>query len=119
MIVITKLIDAPRCCLPGDKFQLTISDTLGCEVIVSENITVAKTIDFIASFRFALENGTCPGFHLMGVFACKSELPEELKNAVMLEDLTKKQYKNFVKSVGVSVDKQPKKVKSRNKQCKD
>ena len=47
----------------------------------------------------------------MGVFACKSELPEELKNAVMLEDLTPKQYKNFVKSVGVKIEPEKKRKK--------
>jgi hypothetical protein len=92
---------------PGDEFHLTIKDGLNYEVVISEKITVNKVIDFIASFRFALEDGTCPGFHLMGVFACKSELPEELKNAVMLNDLTKKQYANFAKSVGVKLEKQP------------
>ncbi len=74
MIIITKLLDTVRRVYPGDSFNLTISDDLGCQILISEEITVAKTIDFIASFRFALEDGTCPGFHLTGIFANKDEL---------------------------------------------
>jgi hypothetical protein len=90
--------------MPGDEFHLTIKDGMDCEVVIHEKITVSKCIDFIGSFRFALEDGTCPGFHLMGVFACKAELPKELQEAVMLKDLTPEQYEKFAKSVGVEVD---------------
>lgn len=103
MIVITSKSDIVRCVTPGDEFHLTITDALGSEVIINENITVSKIIDFVASFRFALDDGTCPGFHLMGVFACKSELPKELQDAVMFEDLTEQQQKKFLDSVGVSI----------------
>ena len=109
MIVVTSLCDTPRCVMPGDTFNLSIQDRLGSEVIVRETITVSKTIDFIASFRFALEDGTCPGFYLMGVFACKSELPVELQEAVMFDDLTQKQKDNFVKSVGIEIEDKKKK----------
>jgi hypothetical protein len=113
MIVITSLSTIPRRVRPGDEFHLTIKDWFDCEAVISEKITVDKVIDFIASFRFALEDGTCPGFHLIGVFASKSELPEELKNAVMLNDLTKKQYANFAKSVGAKIEKQTKKKRGK------
>lgn len=103
MIIITKLLDTVRRVYPGDSFNLTISDDLGCQILISEEITVAKTIDFIASFRFALEDGTCPGFHLTGIFANKNELPEEMKNAVMFDDLTAAQQRNFINSVGVKI----------------
>lgn len=114
MIVITKLSDIPRYVFPGDEFHLTISDDLHCEVVIREKITVCKTVDFIAAFRFALEDGTCPGFHLMGVFACKSELPKELQEAVLLKDLTPEQYERFAKSVGCEVDRNTKKCDSYN-----
>lgn len=100
MIVITSLCERPRKVLAGDEYQLRVTDATGCEVIIRETIAVDKTIDFVASFRFALENGTCPGFHLTGVFACKAELPLELKNAKMLHDLTKEQQANFISSCG-------------------
>lgn len=103
MIVITKLYEGERYVCPGDEFQLCIKDDLFCEVLIRETITVSKVINFIASFRFALEDGTCPGFHLTGVFANKDELPKELKDAVMLEDLTPEQYANFAKSVGIKL----------------
>jgi hypothetical protein len=105
MIVITRKYETPRYVRRGDIFNLTIKDGMEYEVVIRETITVDRAIDFIASFRFALDDGTCPGFHLMGVFACKSELPEELKNAVMLEDLTKEQRRNFEKTVGVELQK--------------
>jgi hypothetical protein len=103
MIVITKLDDTPRYVCPGDEFHLTIRDDFLSEVVINEKITVHKTIDFIASFRFALEDGTCPGFHLTGVFACKSELPKELRESVLFENLTPEQQKNFSKSVGIDI----------------
>lgn len=100
MIVITKLSKDLIYVCPGDIFRLTITDDLSHKVIISEKITKTKTIDFIASFRFALENGICPGFHLTGIFANSTELPIEIQEAVMLEDLTKEQYDNFKKSIG-------------------
>lgn len=103
MIVITSLNTTPRVVFPGDEFHLRVTDLTGSEVVIRETITVEKTIDFIASFRFALEDGTCPGFHLMGVFACRSELPQELQDAVMLDNLSPEQRERFVASVGIKV----------------
>lgn len=103
MIVITSLDTTPKVLLPGDEFHLTVTDATGSQVVIRETITVEKTIDFIASFRFALEDGTCPGFHLMGVFACRSELPIELQNAVVLNDLSPEQRERFIASVGIKV----------------
>jgi len=103
MIVITKLIDSVRYVIPGDEFHMTIHDATGCEVIIREKITVSKVINFIATFRFALEDGICPGFHLTGIFANKDELPVEMKNAKTLSQLTKEQLKNFTESVGIEI----------------
>lgn len=103
MIVITHLNRTPRVVFPGDYFNLTVSDKFGCEVVIREEITVAKTLDFIATFRFALEDGTCPGFHLTGIFANSQELPVEIQNAVMIEDLPPDKYQRFVSSCGVKV----------------
>jgi hypothetical protein len=101
MIVITHLDNKVRRVDPGDKFHLTITDDTGCEIVISEEITVSNIIDFIASYRFALEDGNCAGFHLCGVFANKKSLPVELKNAKMLNELTEKQLNNFKKTVGI------------------
>jgi hypothetical protein len=103
MIIITSLNTQSRWVGPGDEFRLTIRDGLDCEVVIREIVTVGKEINFVASFRFALEDGTCPGFHLIGVFANKDELPKELKEAKFLEDLTPKQYLNFTKSIGTEL----------------
>ncbi len=105
MIVITSLSEWVKHVLPGETFRLTVKDMLGCEVIIEEEITVSKKIDFIASYRFCLEDGTCPGFHLCGIFGNKAELPKEMIRAVRIEDLTKEQHENLVKSVGVKVRK--------------
>lgn len=103
MIVITKLNETPRRLFPGDRFCLTVCDLTGFSVVIEEEITVEKVIDFIASFRFTLEDGTCPGFHLMGVFACKSDLPQELRDATHINDLTPEQLDNFTSSIGVKL----------------
>ena len=100
MIVITNLDNTPREVYPGDQFNLSVTDQTGTTVIIKGEITVTKIIDFIATFRFALEDGTVPGFHLMGVFACQNELPIEFQNAVMLGDLTDTQHENFIASIG-------------------
>ena len=102
MIVFTSIATAARSVAPGDEFALTITDGMGCSVLVTEKITEYKVIDFIASFRFALPDGTCPGFHLMGVFAVKSELPDELANGIRVEDLTEAQRKRFMATCGTT-----------------
>jgi hypothetical protein len=101
MIVITSLSERSRFVCEGDEFRMTITDNMGCEVVIREIITVSKTIDFIATYRFALEDGTCPGFHLCGIFGVKKELPKEIEEATMLGALTSAQYENFANSVGV------------------
>lgn len=103
MIVITSLNQNPIYVCAGDTFQLTITDDMDCQVVISENITTQKTINFTASYRFALEDGTCPGFHLSGVFANKDELPKELADAKMLDQLTETQYENFARTVGIKI----------------
>ena len=105
MIVITSLTRTERHVVPGDTFNLAIRDGLNCEVLISETITVAKTIDFFASYRFTQEDGMCLGFHLCGIFGNSKELPIEIKEAKMLEDLTKEQYRNLEESVGIKLPK--------------
>lgn len=103
MIVITSLSEISRHVCQGDTFNLTIHDGMHHEVIIKEEITVTKEINFIASYRFALEDGTCPGFHLCGIFGNSKELPKEIREAKMFDDLTRKQQKKFVKSVGIKL----------------
>ncbi len=104
MIVITHLDEREFYVYRGDRFQLTISDTMNSTVCIDEEITGKRKINFMASFRFALEDGNCAGFHLAGIFANSKELPEEIKNAVLFKDLTKQQKENFLSSVGVSIN---------------
>lgn len=94
---------------PGDKFKLTIiNNIIGIEapvgeVVIEEVITKHMVIDFVASFRFALEDGTCDGNHLAGIFANSRELPKEIKAGVMIDDLTPEQFENFKKSVAIEI----------------
>lgn len=111
MIIITSIMEKEFYLCSDDTFNLTISDALGSTVVISETIKVTKTINFIASYRFALKSGRCPGFHLCGVFGNKKELPEEMQKAKFLEDLTSKQYENFIKSVGIEISSTRQKTK--------
>lgn len=103
MIVITSLNTTPRKVEPGDRFRLCVRDQTNCEIVIDEEITVARTIDFIASFRFALEDGTCSGFHLTGIFANRATLPIELQNARMFTELPPEQRERFIASCGTKV----------------
>lgn len=101
MIVITSLDTTERKLMPGDLFKLNIRDATGHHVAICEEITEYKTINYIASYRFALEDGTCTGFHLCGIFANKDALPVEIIQAVRLEDLTTEQRENFNRTSGI------------------
>lgn len=103
MIVLTSVSTYSRHVMPTDVFSLKIEDEMGCEIIIEEQIIVHKIINFIASYRFALEDGTCPGFHLCGIFGNQDELPKEIVNAHRLEDLSDEQYRNFCSSVGTFI----------------
>jgi len=70
---------------------------------LSEEITKAGVIDYVASYRFTNENGACLGFHLCGIFANSGELPAEIVNAKMIEDLTPEQRAVFVTTANVKV----------------
>lgn len=101
MIVLTAINCNPKHVMDGDEFRMLVTDSTGCEVMVTEQITVTKTIDFVAAFRFALEDGTCPGFHLTGIFGCIQELPKEILRGKLLEELTDEQAQRFAQSCGV------------------
>lgn len=100
MIVLTSVERQAFYVSPGDTFNLSVKSGSFETKIITEEITVSKIIDFIASFRFAMEDGTCMGFHLSGFFGNSKELPQEIRDAKQLEDLTELQRKNFIASVG-------------------
>ena len=102
MIVITSLSPSVFHLHSGDRFTLNVQDELGGEILINEEIKVDRVIDFIASYRFALGDGTVTGFHLAGIFANKKELPQEIQNAVMFNDLAPAKQKRFVESCGLA-----------------
>ena len=101
MIVLTEVRRKVFCVSTGDSFNLSVRGGDKKETIITEEITVTKVIDFIASFRFAMEDGKCLGFHLSGFFGNSTELPKEIQEAKRFEDLTEMQRKYFTESVGV------------------
>lgn len=105
VIVLTSVNEGySRSVVPGDEFHLSIADGVnGTTDVIVEEIAVAKIIDYWASFRFTGDDGTCVGFHLSGFFGNRNELPDEIKNAVRVQDLTPEQYGNFVKSLGIKI----------------
>ena len=108
MIVITTLDTETYYIAAGSKFQLTISGTTSLYgamgiVVIEEECTKCGFVDFCASFRFTLDDGTCVGNHFCGIFARESELPEEIKNAKMIKDLSPKQRENFFKSINIKI----------------
>jgi len=104
MIILTSRTDhTAHAVVPGDMFRLTIKSENFEDVVISEDITEAKVINFYASYRFALEDGTCVGFHLCGIFANKKSLPKEILEAKTIEDLTPSQRENFIRSCGVKI----------------
>lgn len=100
MIVLTQVIRNYRVLSAGDRFQLTIRDATSSSVIIDEEITSDRVIDYVASFRFAFEDGTCPGFHLTAIFAHSASLPIEIQNAVLYSDLPDDKRKRFLDTIG-------------------
>lgn len=100
MIVITSICRTPRVVEPGDRFRLSVRDDQGEIICIEEEITENKVIDFVASYRFALDDGTCLGFHLSGFFGNSAELPLEIQQAVRVDDLTPAQRERFLATVG-------------------
>lgn len=103
MIVLTSIGNKIFNCTKGDRFRLTISDSTGCDVVIDEEITENKIIDYIATYRFAMEDGRCPGFHLCGIFGNRNELPKEIIEAIPFNDLTRKQKENFKKTCSIKI----------------
>ena len=106
MVILTSVHEGdPRFVIPGDTFRLTVGNryNFGETVILEEEITEAKTIDYYCSFRFARDDGTLVGFHLCGFFGNRNELPDEIRNGVRIQDLTPEQYGNMCRSIGIKI----------------
>ena len=105
MIVLTYVRDdVHKTIYPGDTFNLNICDATGCEVMISETVKTEMIITYIASYRFANEDGevSCP--HLAGIFGDADRLPKEILNAVRYQDLPYDKQCNFYRSCGVNSD---------------
>jgi len=100
MIIITSLIEREYHVCDGDEFHLSIRGVDKENIVISEEINITGIINYIASFRFAQDNGKCIGFNLCGFFGNKDYLPKEIKEAVMVKDLTGEQKANFIETCG-------------------
>lgn len=111
MIVLTRVRnDVNYNLMEGDKFRMSITDNTGCNVLIEEEIAGERTIDFIASYRFAEEDGTVLQFHLSGIFGSRHNLPKEIVEAVRFEDLTKEQQDRFRETCGIKIQDSQKKL---------
>lgn len=105
MIVLISVCEREYWAEEGDVFRLTVTRHLHEDVIIEEEIVgEPRPINFIASFIFALDDGTCPSYHLCGFFGDKDNLPEEIGNAKNFTELTETQQNNFIKSVGIKFE---------------
>lgn len=85
MIVITALNTLPKLVFQGETFEALITDATGHQFIISESIQHKRVIDYVAVFRFALNDGTC--FNLSSICTNREELPPEFADAVLFDDL--------------------------------
>jgi hypothetical protein len=96
IVITTECLDKSFHILPGDSVRLSVKG----ECVVEEVFAHKCFVDYMAGFRFALDDGTCVGDHVCGIFADKSRLPEEVRSAKRIQDLTTEQYRNFMRTVG-------------------
>jgi hypothetical protein len=101
VIVLTSVVECKYNVCVGDTFNLTVHTPYEEYSIIRETILENRSIDYIASFRFAKEDGTISGFHLSGFFGNKDNLPVEIENAVHIDDLSDVQRSNFLKSLNM------------------
>ena len=105
MIIITSAINYNYTLFPGDSFNLTIKDGSGEKILITETILEECSINYAVSFRFAKEDGSLVSFNLCGFFGDKENLPEEMKNAVYIDDLSELQRYNFHKTLKTTYNK--------------
>ena len=104
MIVFTSVKRDRYELVAGDTFNLTVSDKFHGKTVISEKITKNFFVDFVASYRFAGQDGTVISPHLCGIFGQSDNLPSEFAGAVMFDDLTQEQKRNFANSCGTKID---------------
>lgn len=103
IIISTEEKNCVKHVMAGDTFNLIITRKDGTkDTLLSEEITQAMTFDYYCVFQFALDDGTVVGANLAGFFGVEAEMPQELKDAKRLGDLTYEQAQNFVKTSNLS-----------------
>lgn len=103
MIILTYKFDKPFHVHPGDTFRITITDNFKCEVVIQEEIITERIIDFVASFRYADNDGFCSTFNLCGIFAESRNLPVEFRDVVLYHDLPAHIKENFIRSCNTKI----------------
>lgn len=97
MIVITAVTLQEFHVCPGDTFTLSVSNyPNGEKIVITEKITKTSHIDYMCSYQFCNEDGSCNSFNLNGFFGQKDNLPIEIQNAKYINDLTKSQKEKFL-----------------------
>lgn len=85
---------------PGDTFTLKIHSEKGEDRQVYE-ITEPTHITMYGGFVFANQDGTVEHPQYIGFFGDRDNLPTELEDALLQEELSPQQYQNFITSYGL------------------
>lgn len=106
MIIISTEQHKPFYLLPGDTFNLTITnrDTKKQEIIISEVINRPMNIDYYCAFQFALDDGSVVGNNIAGFFGMEADLPQEIRDAVRANDMSYEQKVNYMRTTHLTYE---------------
>lgn len=103
IILLTVEQDRAWALCAGDTFRLAIDQRGGEQEIIQEIITKTGSINYVATFCFAGDDGTVLGTNICGIFADKDHLPQEMLEAVKMDDLSPEQKANFLRTTNIKV----------------
>ena len=98
MIVITYIKKKTFKLRPGDTFDYVVNKGSFQVIEIKKDIKEKEVIDFICIVHHALEDGTHTGLLPSGYCGNSKNMPEVLKDAKLLTDLSDEQHSNFISS---------------------
>lgn len=104
MIVLTAVrTDLEKHLDEGDIFNMIMRDQTGSEVILTETLKGPQIINYVATYRFADEDGTVRQFHLSGIFGDRDNLPRDIADAVRYDNLEPAVQRRFFDTCGANL----------------